>query len=233
MTQEEKEKVYIELINRLEDVKEAIKKQNYGIAIDVLCKPYPEFQVTTHSELKESEDEKIRKRLLELFKEHWSEEWYGLKVNDVISWLEKQGKQKPAWSEEDEKMLNDILMCGEHHCYLDAGNITWLKSIKDRVQPQQKQEWSEEDSPYYDDICEILINLLRSETANVNKTAVQKDLDWLKSLRPHNTWKPSDEQMEALEHFVRSIGESGYASPYDNNTKLLYLLLSDLKKLKG
>ena len=46
-------------------------------------------------------------------------------------------------------------------------------------------------------------------------------------------WKPSDEQIDALEHFVRSIGESGYASPYDNNTKLLYSLLEQLKKLKG
>lgn len=47
-----------------------------------------------------------------------------------------------------------------------------------------------------------------------------------------NRWKPSDEQMEALEHFVKSIGESGYASPYENNTKLLYSLLEQLKKLK-
>lgn len=41
-----------------------------------------------------------------------------------------------------------------------------------------------------------------------------------------------DEEMKALEHFVRSIGESGYVSQYDNNTKLLYSLLFDLKKLR-
>ena len=34
-------------------------------------------------------DEKIRKRLLELFKGHHADEWYGLKVHDVIAWLEK------------------------------------------------------------------------------------------------------------------------------------------------
>ncbi len=45
-------KVYTELINRLEDVKEAIKKQNYGIALDILCKPYPRFQITISTELK-------------------------------------------------------------------------------------------------------------------------------------------------------------------------------------
>ena len=42
------------------------------------------------------------------------------------------------WSEEDELMLNDILTCGERHCYLDASNIAWLKELKDRVQQQPK-----------------------------------------------------------------------------------------------
>ena len=45
-------------------------------------------------------------------------------------------------------------------------------------------------------------------------------------------WKPSKEQLEAFNYFVRSIGESGYASPYDNNTKLLYSLLHDLEQLE-
>ena len=44
-------------------------------------------------------------------------------------------------------------------------------------------------------------------------------------------WKPSNEQINALEHFVRSMGESGYASPYDNDTKLIYSLLEQLKQL--
>ncbi len=43
-------KVYTELINRFEYVKDAIKKKNYGIAMDILCKPYPEYQITTSTE---------------------------------------------------------------------------------------------------------------------------------------------------------------------------------------
>lgn len=39
------------------------------------------------------------------------------------------------------------------------------------------------------------------------------------------------ESIEALEHFVRGIGESGYASPYDNRTKLVYTLLEQLKQI--
>ena len=53
-----------------------------------------------------------------------------------------------------------------------------------------------------------------------------------KELKKNNHWKPSEEQLEALEHFVRSVGESGYASPYDNNTKRLYSLLTDLQVLE-
>ena len=110
-------------------------------------------------ELAESEDERIRKWLIHYFTEvcdNVSEK----EKKGILAWLEKQGEQKsievrttgywnvqdieqkPAeWSEEDEKMLNDILMCGEHHCYLDAGNIAWLKSLKDRYtwKPSEEQ----------------------------------------------------------------------------------------------
>jgi len=106
-------KNYAELINRLEDVKEAIKKQNYGIAMDVLCKPYPEFQVTTHSELKENEDEKIKKAIL------WCistvEHEFGCKViegfaaTELKSWLEKQGKNNMGISEATKHELEDNL----------------------------------------------------------------------------------------------------------------------------
>lgn len=85
----------------------------------------------------------------------------------------------------------------------------------------QKQEWSEEDREMLDN-CLGLIQEIDS---------TQEEQNWLKSLKHQNRWKPSKEQMEAFEHFVRSIGESGYASPYDNNTKLIHSLLNDLKKL--
>lgn len=56
---------------------------------------------------------------------------------------------------------------------------------------------------------------------------------WLEKQGDSNNqnWKPSKGQIDALEHFVRSIAESGYASPYDDNTKLLKSLINDLYKL--
>lgn len=61
---------------------------------------------------------------------------------------------------------------------------------------------------------------------------IDKAIAWLeKQGEQKTTWKPTEEQIKTFEHFVRSIGESGYASPYENNTKLLYSLLEQLKKL--
>lgn len=56
--------------------------------------------------------------------------------------------------------------------------------------------------------------------------------DALEKQSNNQNWKPSKEQINALEHFVRSIGESGYASPYDANTKILKSLIDDLYKLE-
>lgn len=53
---------------------------------------------------------------------------------------------------------------------------------------------------------------------------------WLEKQK--STWKPTKEQIDAFTHFVQSVCVSGYASPYDNNTKQLYSLLNDLRELK-
>lgn len=95
MTQEEQLKIqakaYTELINRLEDVKNAIKKQNYGIAMDILYKPYPEFQITTYTELKESEDERIMGNIIATIHLYYGEPLED-EAKEMIAWLEKQGE---------------------------------------------------------------------------------------------------------------------------------------------
>ena len=47
-------------------------------------------------ELKESEDERIRKFLLYHFGNKTKKEWNGMPVKDILAWLEKQEEQKPA-----------------------------------------------------------------------------------------------------------------------------------------
>lgn len=84
--------------------------------------------------MKEFEDERIRKRLIFDFQALRKTEWGGLKVKDILVWLEKQGEQKPVeWNEEDEKMLHSIIsdFAGGHKSSI--GQDKWLKSLKERL----------------------------------------------------------------------------------------------------
>lgn len=109
--------------------------------------------------------------------------------------------------------------------------LTWLKK-----QGEQKSSWSEEDDMMLDKIIDEVTSWGECPDYPTEKQRkfyeeCNEKIEWLKSLKQKFHWKPSEEQINAFEHFVRSIGESGYASPYDNNTKLIYSLLDDLKKL--
>lgn len=48
-----------------------------------------------------------------------------------VSFVEKQDEQKPAWSEEDEKMVKDIIAAIDALYY--HGMVKWLKSLKERI----------------------------------------------------------------------------------------------------
>ena len=106
-------------------------------------------------------------------------------------------EQNPSWSEEDEQMYIEII-------YILAGfrgnevKLDWLKSIKDRIQP--KQEWSENEKDRLNKISKYL-----------RCKGYEDDACWLKSLIPQHTWKPSDEQINALEGIKDYVAlTSGY-----------------------
>lgn len=103
-------------------------------------------------ELKESEDERIRKWCISHFRECFrvtkdNVEYQEYLNNKVIPWLERLGEQKPTWSEEDEKILNsiieDVMPIGEcpdyptdeerEYYYEGDRKVEWLKSIKDKL----------------------------------------------------------------------------------------------------
>ena len=159
-------------------------------------------------ELKESEDERIRKRLIEYFEGfricNAKVKWEGLTVQDVLAWLEKQKdltteniykhsrermsfwngqqkKQKPAeWSDEDEEMIKMIL-----------GDLEWER---------------------------------RNTTVDKDIRLYDEKIAWLKSLKPH--WKPSEEQMEALRRVVNKLAKTDVA-----DSVRLSIMYDNLKKL--
>lgn len=185
-------------------------------------------------ELREPEDERmikfIKQQLFNIKKTITENYELDAKLTKAIEWLEKQGEQKPAWTEEDEKFLSDIIKDLVHpwNEYIPdriEDEIEWLKnrlkSIKNRVQPQPKQEWSKEDKYNHN----IILYLLNNECVGVADKRIA--IEWFKSLKDRYTWKPSDEQMKALS----AINVTGNIS-YAGQGQELINLFSDLKKLK-
>lgn len=88
----------------------------------------------------QSEDEKIRKELIEHFR--WNAQILNCITNqDVIAWLEKQGLKETTWNKEDEENINNVLyilnQLKETSPYeeddIAEKTINWLKSLKDRI----------------------------------------------------------------------------------------------------
>ena len=109
-----------------------------------------------------------------------------------------------------------------------AGIYWILKSLQDRV--QSKQEWSDVDKDILSRIIDDL-KFLRDTVSIDPKYAVsiidmEREITWLNSLRPQNKWKPSDEQMEALDWQVENTSVSSW------QYKATKELMEDLKKLK-
>ena len=118
--------------------KEALERaREFQKSKDGLC------VLTTESifpELKESEDEKIRKALVGFHKSTIDVD--GIKGEEIVAWLEKQGEQKPIWSKEDEIGFNDTFWAIQQARTIakdenDMGNLwyaeDWLKSLKERL----------------------------------------------------------------------------------------------------
>lgn len=91
------------------------------------------------TELKESEDEMIRKELIHLFQSDTPQQFGEFTNEQFIAWLEKQGEEKTAeWSGEDEKMCQETIDWFEKKCFpyaLESENparesIKWLKSLR-------------------------------------------------------------------------------------------------------
>lgn len=196
MTQEEKSKAYDEAFERA-----SITHKNGDSHLKAtLERIFPELQ--------EGDDEKIKQVLIDLVK--CNERSGYLVLNNVstdsmISWLEKQSEQKPTlptWSEEDERLLqclaedqeealNKVKNSKYGHSEIISDlkemyeeRIDWLKSLKERVQPQPKREWSEEDIETMSLAIDILGYFERHcKELSHPSDDIEKVISWLESLK--------------------------------------------------
>lgn len=219
-------------------------------------------------ELAESEDEMIRRKLLNLLKELLEpggvaqDTWSMNDCEQFIAWLEKQKEQKlvdtivdRAKSEKQRVLITESNGCA---------NIDWdtrslndaellLKISLDYIQEiiikksvegsrfggcslriptrydkhtviEHKSGWSEEDEEKINKLLQFVQNI---EDFQAIPNHYKQYKDMLKSLNPQTRWKPSDEQMEALEDAIEFLGG---AKKVREGLKSLY---GQLKRLKG
>ena len=145
-------------------------------------------------ELKESEDERIRKVLIELSKEVAQEQFFtnrGTNLQNVIAWLEKQGEQKPNYCHHEVDLSN----CSEEYTkgYYDGWNNCNQQHAQ--LEAEQNLTWSKEDENRFKNLVYLVEH---SDEGIATKVGFVKFINRLKSLSPQNGWKPSDDQMEVL-----------------------------------
>jgi len=186
-------------------------------------------------ELKESEDERIRKRLIEWVKEfrklNPTNADHNAECSETIAWLEKQGEQKQAID-----------------CLVDLSRDNWefihefvekfgripkdedeLNALVEYVLKRQKHViWSEEDESIISRAISIVKWAVNSHHSYpiINKQGATELVERLESLKERCTWKPSDEQMELLREVQQALLGKDCHNRFVN-------FMYDLKKLRG
>ena len=134
----------------------------------------------------------------------WSEEEIEPIISDYLCGREHYGgmigrlchlkpKQKQTeWGKDDEAFLDDILCKLEHDLILNKDEKDWLKSLK--LHP--KQSLDEDTQQWIDTIINDYEDLYNTDKDH--SATIQAKIGILKSLRPQNKWKPSDNELEVL-----------------------------------
>ena len=166
---------------------------------------------------KESEDERIRKFLVELLSSGtWKREW-PFQPNECVAYLEKQKEQKPAeWGEEDEQMLSYIICAIRDHYTADPIKdklINWLQTRPFQISAQ----WDVEQQWCFEDVIALLIADGHEREANVLKTLFnqskiglsKKEID--NAIDDYNSGRKqewSEEDVDMLNSCISSIEEA-------------------------
>ena len=131
-------------------------------------------------ELKQSEDEKIRKcvkRLTNgLTEEHFAR--CGASLNEIHAWLERQGEHANF---RNKIQIGDEVTRNEDGILVNLSQFERI--VKNKVkQGEQDSAWSEEDEAHVKSLCKRLKGLCRREFVTT-RFAINEDEEWLKSIK--------------------------------------------------
>lgn len=210
MTQEEKARAYDKAIEKAKEFKNNPFAGYDGT--DLISALFPE--------LKESDDEKIRKEILSFCQnraDNYPNDPKYANIGNWIAWLEKQGEQKSAdkvepkfnigdtiWKKTDHSNRITILSIDEYFYYANSYNILIEIADKEWELVEQKPAWSEEDEQYLNNAITACLN----EYGDISDTAI-----WLKFLKdrvqpqPKREWNKEDEDIlnTIINHFKVNV----------------------------
>ena len=150
---------------------------------------------------------------------------YNSYAQDPIPWLTPDQARKAVEIAREEILT--AFSCGHDNSDIYGHGITYGQ-VRAWLERQGKKPavWSEEDEDIINHLLAICSGAKRyRQFAGCSQDDVKKCQTWLKSLRPQNTWKPSDEQMEALKSAAANCAYSEYQD-------CLRELIEQLEKLK-
>ena len=156
---------------------------------------------------------------------------------EIVKWLKSiRLPYNKEWDENDEEMLRSIIATCElaeqdrdssPARHLLEMQLDWLKSLKERVQPQTKQEWNEEDAKALDRISEILVDA--SEVKNwwkeyrlIERDEMIRLTDFLKSIRSQNVcaYNPYKEVVESIAEMCKHYDKTTDLQDFYDNVKV-------------
>ena len=209
-----------------------------GIGIALSNKTKEAFN-TLIPELAESEDERIRKRLITLIRVLDSSFFTGNNPSkeQCLAYLEKQKDASKAieavdridkYIDEQVANAHDMKDSNPDKKYYQGwddalGEMAGILQdvYSDEKQKEQKPiEWSDNDDQLIGFIFDLLNDLVWRKDLAMSK---EECLERLKSLRP--SWKPSEEQIKALKYAAYHM------LPGEEYRDILFSLLKDLTKL--
>lgn len=197
-------------------------------------------------EMAESDEERMRKELISYI--NINEEYrHTIDIdtrNRFIAWIEKHGEQKPIYQkfrvgdkvkdnyltytvegiDEDSYKLQAYSKDGHKGCtvYLTIGCEKGYELIE-----QKPVTWSDEDEKMLSDIIKDLVHPWNEYIPD----RIEYEIKWLKnrlkSISPQSAWKPTIEQVDALQI---AIENAEHEKEYSNQNALVSLM-EDLNKL--
>lgn len=157
-------------------------------------------------QLKESEDERIRKAIIDFFGEPGRKEYIlnGFNVDDIVAWLEKQSKEN----------------------MIEALRLEYEKGKSDVLQEQRK-EWTSEDLLNHNEIMGILQEYNRDDLIDwLEKQGEQKPFDYENANIRQKDFAPKDEPK-----FVDTLEDKGVDLDSSATHYLLYEHRSPLNEI--